>query len=189
MTLDVATGEEICRRPVEPRGVEVLAQVQHTADFLDPRANKCDLLTFLKHLSDSDLEVLDKIGAFQHQNGARVRALCRYEAYERWPFKEAPNWAEQIAKGFGVAENTVYQDVAAARVYVADTGPAKDWSWYREAARWVNRLGLDTVLRAMNEVWEQGGKVRDFRREVGGGDEEPETCECAACGNKHVKSP
>jgi len=184
VTCDAATGEEICRRPVEPTGFEVVAQIQHAADILDPRGEKAALLSFLCHLSDFDLEMLDKVGAIQHQNGARVRALVRYEVYMRHPLKHgAGQWITDIAKRFDVAENTVYQDVRAAEFYAEDPGPPKDWSWYREALR--SSLSMAETLRIMNEVWETHGSVRDFRRELGDTDD-PEWCICS-CGNRHHK--
>jgi len=187
VTCDATTGEEVCRRPAENRGSQALEVIHRVGELLDYRGDKAGLLALLQYLPDDDLVRVDEWAGRIEGSCARTRALSRYEYWQRCPWKEQPSWAERIGKLFGVKENTVFQDVGAARLYAEDTGPPKDWSWYREGYRLTKRLGAEGVLTAMNEVWEQGGSVRDFRREMGV-KEESEMCDCPTCGNKHVRN-
>jgi hypothetical protein len=183
VTLDVTSGEEVCRRPVEPRAIDAVAEIQHVTDLLDPRGEKDRLRAFLAYRSDSELQVLNAVASRQQRVSAAFRALVRYEAYLRYPFKLAPNWADVIGEAFGVAANTMRQDVQAARLWELDSEPAMNWSWYRTLCHAVN--GVELLQEVKETIWAQGaGTIADLRAFLGL--VKREMHECPSCGAMHA---
>lgn len=178
LVTDVRTGEEISRRPAEARGTEALTIITQVSDILDPRKEKDRLLALIAYLSDYDLQLLDEKMMRVGQSSARVRAILQYEAWRRYPWKLAPNWADKIALAFGVAPQTVRENVRTARIFAEDDGPAMDWSYYILAA---HQPEPQAALETVRESWQSGGTVRQAKVALGVAEPSPQVEDWDVC--------
>jgi len=182
VTREADTDEVVCRRPVEGRASQALTVIQGVGDLLDVRAEKGRLLALFTHITDRDVLMLHEWAGRIGKGSARVQALARYEAWQRYPLKDTPDWAEKLGKAFGVAENTMRQDVQAARLFEVDTEPPMNWSWYRVLCHQANALEL--LPEVKETIWGQAGTVADLRKFLGLGKKDMH--ECPLCHGLHV---
>jgi len=187
-TVDAATGEVLSRRYTAPMGAVLATPAQLLGRMLTERGGRA-LVRKLAVESDENLLIANRYFGTLSKAASWARALVRYEAYLRWPYREgtcahgAPMEIHHVAKLFGVAENTLFQDVRAARLYADDdTGPPMPASWYREASR-GSRLDSLTIAR---RLFEQGASIRALRQELGRADIGPKKHACPLCGRIHA---
>lgn len=175
---------ELSRRPAEVKGSQALVVIQRVGDLLDPRGEKTNLLALFRFVSDNDLRLLDEYGMRMAAGGARIRALAQYHAYLRYPWKDAPNWAEKLAESFGVSAKTIYENVRAAALYAQTDGPTMAWSYYVAASHSPEPPEAVKVAQAM---WEQSATVAQVRAALKGESGDPDWCLCPACGDRHIE--
>ena len=181
-TLDVQSGELICRRPVKPGNTAVLSYLARAADKIDYRDSDRRVLLLVEQLADDELDSLDEIGMRYQQRGAGVRMVARYEAAMRHPFRGGAAWVGDLAKRFKCSEAAVYEDVRATELYANDEGPPLDASWYRQAC---HAADPQAALKLAHETHEAGGSITDFRKALGLPSANRDKCTCVACGNVH----
>lgn len=188
---NVQTGENVCRRPVEPKAEKALVALHMALDLLDPRDESRRFLDLLASATDDEVRATDgHLG--EMANRLRYgRMLVRHEMWLRHPLKEercacTPRRAKAIhdvAQLCCLAENTVWEDVRAARLYIADDGMPMADSWYRVACHAPDPF---EALGKAREMHGEGKSIRDFR-EAQGTANEPWIC--PTCGTRKSSPP
>ena len=192
---NVPTGELVSRRPIEPRADKGLVALNMALDLLDPRDEARHFITLLSMATDDELLATD---AHLGQMGGQIRygrMLLRHEMWLRNPGKEElcdckerrwPQAVHDVAEKCDLAEYTVWEDVRAAQLYIADDGKPMPDSFYRIATHAEDQFA---ALGRAREIFEAGGTTRNLRAELGLA-REAQTCTCIKCGNVHlVKQP
>jgi len=182
-TLDVQTGELICRRPIQGDQSKALALLESVGGLADYRDKDRRLLTLASLATDDEVLMLAEYGSRMRVGGAAVQMIAHYEAWMRYPNKLAPNWAEKLAKSFGCSDKAIYEDVRATELYASDEGPPLDASWYRQACHAQDR---QAAVKLAHEVHEGGGSITDFRKSLGLPSANREKHECPLCHQLHV---
>ena len=192
---NVPTNELVSRRPIEPRADKGLVALNMALDLLDPRDEARHFITLLSMATDDELLATDGHLA---QMGGQIRygrMLLRHEMWLRNPGKEElcdckerrwPQAVHDVAEKCDLAEYTVWEDVRAAQLYIADDGKPMPDSFYRIATHAEDQFA---ALGRAREIFEAGGTTRNLRAELGLA-REAQTCTCIKCGNVHlVKQP
>jgi len=182
LVTDVQNGDEICRRPYEGGQPKALAVLESTASLIDHRQNKEHLLALVGLATDDELRGFDEWCTRMGKQSAFGRMVVHWQAWVRYPWKLAPSWSEDLAKSFGVAPSTIYEDVQVGRMFAEDTGPPIEASWYRVAC---HADDPKAALARAHELRGEGGSIQDFRNELRGEKAAPEMHECPDCGASH----
>ena len=185
VTTEEENGAEVCRRPVGGES-KALALVEQTRNILDVRNPGKPVLALLRTVSDRDLLLVHEWGTRIGEDIVTTVALAHHEAYEREPRKQGSDWITKLAKGFGIAESTLYEHVRAGQMWVEDdTGPPMPWSVY---AICCHENDPKAALATAREIWlERGSKMtmEKLRLALGQESEQLDRHECPECGAVH----
>jgi hypothetical protein len=183
VTLDIRNGESVCRRPVLADQSRALALLESIGGLVDQRDKDRRLLTLASLATDDEVLMLAECGSRMKVGGAAVQVVAHYEAWARYPWKGRPHWAERLAKTFGCSAKTIYEDVAAGRLYADDPGPPLPASWYRQAA---HAADPEAAVRLGHEIHEAGGTITMFRKALGLPSANRQMHACPLCGRWHA---